>query len=214
MPPTKQIIPPEGFNPGDFVETRVAQLYYYRDAHRVAQIINRNIRSYNQAAVTLEERRAQTARDDADNATDDRRQKEREAVRAAEQARNAEQQLATAQQALANASQVNRAKTNSQAELDKVNSQITSLPAGVTSIELNNRKVELERNIQVADAELAKYGDITKLQTTVDNLQRTVTNLREVELTKQDGLARAEAVEERRRANQFRSEVSAAENRS
>ncbi|MEP4685830.1 MAG: hypothetical protein ABJ015_29800, partial [Rhodopirellula bahusiensis] len=44
-PPQKQTIPDEGFNPGDFVETRVARLYYFRDAHRVAQIINRNIRS-------------------------------------------------------------------------------------------------------------------------------------------------------------------------
>jgi hypothetical protein len=73
-PPTKQTIPEEGFNPGDVVDTRVARLFYYRDAHRVAQIINRNIRSYNQAAVTQAERRAETSRDDADRLTDERRE--------------------------------------------------------------------------------------------------------------------------------------------
>jgi hypothetical protein len=36
-----------GFNPSDKVVTRVARLYYYRDAHRVAQIINRKVKSYN-----------------------------------------------------------------------------------------------------------------------------------------------------------------------
>lgn len=99
-PPKKQTIPPEGFNPDDYVQTRVARLYYYRDAHRVAEIINRNVRSYNQAAVTQAERRAEDSRDAADDATDKRRKAEREAVRAAEQARSAEQKLAATQQVL------------------------------------------------------------------------------------------------------------------
>ena len=37
----------DGFNPSDHVETRVSRLYYSRDAHRVAQIINRDAKSYN-----------------------------------------------------------------------------------------------------------------------------------------------------------------------
>ena len=99
-PPTKQAIPIEGFNPADYVTTRVARLYYYRDAHRVAEIINRNVRSYNQAAVTQAERRASKARDDADDAADNRRKTEREAVQAAQQSRNAEQKLAATQEVL------------------------------------------------------------------------------------------------------------------
>ncbi len=99
-PPKQVEVPKEGFNPADYVDTRVARLYYFRDAHRVAQIINRNIRSYNRAAVTQAERRAEEAREDADAKTDARRKAEREAVRAAQAARNAEAKLASARQAL------------------------------------------------------------------------------------------------------------------
>ena len=41
----------DGFNPSDKVETRVARLYYFRDAHRVAQIINRKVQSFNRQGV-------------------------------------------------------------------------------------------------------------------------------------------------------------------
>lgn len=57
---------PNGFNPGDHVETRVARLYYYRDAHRVAQVINRTAQSYNRAAVDMERQLADRARYIAD----------------------------------------------------------------------------------------------------------------------------------------------------
>ncbi len=42
-----------GFNPSDKVVLRVVRLYYFRDAHRVAQIVNRKSRSYNRAAVDV-----------------------------------------------------------------------------------------------------------------------------------------------------------------
>ena len=73
-----------GFNPSDHVETRVSRLYYFRDAHRVAQIVNRDVKSYNRAAVDMAEQLANKARQIADQATDDRRSKERRAVRAAD----------------------------------------------------------------------------------------------------------------------------------
>jgi hypothetical protein len=84
---------PEGFNPADKVETRVVRLFYYRDAHRVAQIVNRDVRSYNRATVDVRRRAADRARDDAEKATAQRQQLEQAAVRAAEAARAAETDL-------------------------------------------------------------------------------------------------------------------------
>lgn len=85
------------FNPNDFVVTRVARLYYQRDGHRVAQIINRNVRSYNRAAVTQAERAAEGARELANELVDERRAAERAAVRSSEQLRRLEDDLQTAQ---------------------------------------------------------------------------------------------------------------------
>ena len=47
-----------GFNPADRVETRVVRLYYFRDAHRVAQIVNRDVKSYNRTGVDIRVRAA------------------------------------------------------------------------------------------------------------------------------------------------------------
>jgi hypothetical protein len=98
--------PIDGVSPSDRVETRVVRLYYYRDAHRVAQIVNRNVKSYNYQAVEVRRRLADKARDVANQLTDQRRALERQAVEAARQAREAEAALAQAQQALAQARQV------------------------------------------------------------------------------------------------------------
>ncbi len=88
----------DGFNPSDRVETRVSRLYYYRDAHRVAQIINREAKSYNRAAVDMQEQLANKSRQIADQATDDRRTKELKAIEAARKTREAEQELQQAEQ--------------------------------------------------------------------------------------------------------------------
>lgn len=93
---------PEGFNPSDRVETRVAYLYYYRDAHRVAQIINRALKSYNAASVDTRRRAADRIRDDANKATDERRRLEAAAELAARQSRIAEAELGAAQADIGN----------------------------------------------------------------------------------------------------------------
>lgn len=82
-PPASEV----SFNPGDRVETRVVRLYYNRDARRVAQIVNRNIRSYNQARVNARQFQADGARSlsDVSRATLDRR--ERDGIAAAQQVR-------------------------------------------------------------------------------------------------------------------------------
>jgi hypothetical protein len=96
-------LPVSGVNPSDRVETRVVRLYYYRDAHRVAQIVNRNVKSYNYQAVEVRRRLADKARDVADSLTDERRALERRSVEAAHRAREAERVLTQAQTALAQA---------------------------------------------------------------------------------------------------------------
>jgi hypothetical protein len=92
--------PTQGFNPGDHVETRVVRLYYYRDAHRVAQIINREAKSYNRQAVEVRRRLADQARDMADVQTQERRALERAANEAARLTRQAEKQLEETQKDL------------------------------------------------------------------------------------------------------------------
>jgi hypothetical protein len=89
-----------GFNPSDHVDTRVSRLYYYRDARRVAEIINRDLKSYNQAAVDTRRRLAEKARTSADTLTDQRRLQEIKAVRAAQASREAQRRLDQAQAAL------------------------------------------------------------------------------------------------------------------
>lgn len=96
----KERQPQDIFNPGDKVETRVARLYYTRDAHRVAQIINRNVKSFNQSGVDRAKLTAKNAREAAEQAARDRQTKERDAIRAAESNRQLERELAGARQEL------------------------------------------------------------------------------------------------------------------
>ncbi len=88
-----------GFNPSDKVVSRVVRLYYFRDAHRVAQIVNRRSRSYNRAAVDVAAQLADRARGIADQETDARRALERAAVQAAQDTAPAQHALDAAQQA-------------------------------------------------------------------------------------------------------------------
>ena len=93
---TKPRSKPPGFNPGDHVQTRVVRLYYFRDAHRVAQILNRDVKSYNRAAVDTRRRLAEVARTDAVNQSLKRKVFERDAVQAAQDTRVKEHQLKAA----------------------------------------------------------------------------------------------------------------------
>ncbi|NQU24301.1 MAG: hypothetical protein HQ567_23715 [Candidatus Nealsonbacteria bacterium] len=91
---------PDGFNPSDHVETRVARLYYFRDAHRIAQLINRTARSHNRAAVDMQQQLADRARTEAEQATAARQDAERNAIAAAQRTRYAEHELAATEQEL------------------------------------------------------------------------------------------------------------------
>lgn len=204
-PPTKQTIPTEGFNPGDYVETRVARLFYFRDAHRVAEIVNRNIRSYNRAAVTQAERRAENAREEAEDATDERREKERAAVSAANQARTAEQQLAQAQQTLAVAQNLESDMREDTLELERLKAAASTEPVDVA------RSKQLETRIEQNDLALTSIGSSTELAVLVNSMQQSVANLRQTELLRKEEWENAEAKEAGKRAVQFRKEVTAAD---
>ena len=83
----------DGFNPSDRVETRVVRMYYTRDAHRVAQIVNRDLKSYNGPAMDVRRRAADKVRDDANEIQSERQRLERDAVRAAVATRAAENEV-------------------------------------------------------------------------------------------------------------------------
>ncbi len=140
----------EGFNPSDKVVTRVARLYYFRDAHRVAQIVNRTAMSYNKTNVEMAQQWADRSLRKADEATDDRKRLEVKAVRAAQESRAAENALAQAQQALASV-RSRQAATASEAEkseddLAGLNADEKLLTADVSALEkVNNDPATLTK---------------------------------------------------------------------
>ncbi|MDY3553439.1 hypothetical protein R5W24_002541 [Gemmata sp. JC717] len=176
----------EGFLPSDRVEARVVRLYYYRDAHRVAMLVNRTVKSYNSAGVAIQQRAADRTRDDADLAAEERKRLEAAAVRAAQEARAVETELNNLQNS--NNSARNQAATAriGQSQLEQQLAQArrdlerTRLVTSTTreadqavitqSQQVNNLQIEsneLGRQIKVVNDELDKItgtatADITR----------------------------------------------------
>lgn len=117
--------PNTNFNPGDHVETRVVRLYYNRDAHRVAQIINRDIRQLNKAGFDNARRVANQARTEADVARTRREGEERDAIAVAEELRSLERQVAVAQRAATIANQELAQARAVQQQIDDLDSNST-----------------------------------------------------------------------------------------
>ena len=128
--------PISGFNANDKVETRVARLYYYRDAHRVAQILNRRVKSYNRQAVSVRQQLADKARQQADSLTTQRMELERAALRASEKTRKLENELSDMQRQLSVTVQ-EAAKANAAGEeaADRLASLADSFKARVDELE-------------------------------------------------------------------------------
>ncbi|WP_161602586.1 hypothetical protein [Tautonia marina] len=167
----------EPFNPDDFVITRVVRLYYMRNAHRVAQIVNRTVRSYNEAAVTQAQRAAERAREQADQRTADRQAAERAAIRQAEALRRAEDNLAAAQQTLAETQELAAELANVQSDLDaenanleRVNTQIRTITDQIDTLEeqnvdenanqlenLRNQLIDLQSQRDIFERRIAQY---------------------------------------------------------
>ncbi|MEM7785966.1 MAG: hypothetical protein AAF623_21635, partial [Planctomycetota bacterium] len=89
--------PSNGFNPSDKVETRVARLYFYRDAHRVAQIINRKVKSHNRQGADTQQQLADQARIKAEQFSFARQTAEQQAIVLAQTSRQKENELRRAQ---------------------------------------------------------------------------------------------------------------------
>jgi hypothetical protein len=177
-------IVPDGFNPSDKVETRVARLYYYRDAHRVAQIVNRKVKSYNRAAVDVQRQLADKARTEADDRTAARQHGEREAVIKAQRSREKERELQAAEQTLDTALQ----------ELTNARRQGAVATTGADNTNVVN---QLESVVRSAT-------------TRVENLRGQVQQLRDAEVEANEQVQQLDSQEKLAREEQFRREVAAA----
>ncbi|QDU08675.1 hypothetical protein [Gimesia aquarii] len=91
---------PPGFNPSDRVVTRVARLYYYRDAHRVAQILNSEVQSLNHKGYHQAQILADKARNTYETTVKQRRIQEEKSIRAAKDLREKENDYRNQQQIL------------------------------------------------------------------------------------------------------------------
>lgn len=191
-----------GFNPSDHVETRVSRLYYFRDAHRVAQLVNREAKSYNRAAVDMQQQLADKAHQIADQATDTRRAKERKASEAAKKTREAERDLKEAE-----ARSVSAANQAAGAAADL---QVSDATARDTTLPDDRRanaqgKADSLRNV-VSRLEDVAAVERQKAAAARDRVQQ----LRETESQATEGWQGSVAVEDRAREEQFRREVAAA----
>ena len=191
-----------GFNPGNHVETRVAHLYYYRDAHRVAQIINREVQSFNRAAVSMHEQLADKARQKADQATSDRQVKERKSIEAAQMSRRAEQELQQAEQrAQTAATEVVRASS----DLSRLEQRLQGLAADAPE------RPTLESNANRLRAVIASLdGAVVAARNEANVLVAEVEQTRIQEADARERWNAAISVEDRAREEQFRREVAAA----
>ncbi|MFM7165154.1 MAG: hypothetical protein ACKO3T_07880, partial [Planctomycetaceae bacterium] len=160
----------EGFNPSDKVISRVARLYYFRDAHRVVQLVNRKAQSFNRAAVDAQEQVADAARKNADRSTLDRREAENSAVRAAKEARAAETALEEHQQALIAGRRTLATLTNDLAQVDSVirelQQQGSAIQSEFTLEDLSNlEKLESRQNAGLTEAERTRLAELEGKET-------------------------------------------------
>ncbi|MFN0054897.1 MAG: hypothetical protein ACKV0T_22225 [Planctomycetales bacterium] len=210
---------PEGFNPSDRVETRVSRLYYNRDAPRVAQIINRDLRSYNRAGVEMQKQLADKARREADAATDERRQFERKAVQAAQEARQAEHQLKEEQAALAAARQKDAeaaaevADTQAQLKQARATKANPDAPADdpTNPSQIQAKTTQLSSELDAAQRiRLATTAEVKAATDRVTAAQTTLQAKRADEVKANEESLQKTAKEERAKEDQFRREVAAA----
>jgi len=203
---------PNGFNPSDKVESRVVRLYYYRDAHRVAMIVNRSVKSYAAAAVEVRARAAERARDDADKHTIERKRLQMAAVRAAQDARAAEAELQNAQNrtasGLSESARASRQLETKQLELEQAKRDLAAAPTNQTLIDrvkaLEQEALTLRRVASVGEAAASNAG------ADAARLQQQVQALRDAEVKATEAWQVKELEETRLRANEFRLDVAAA----
>lgn len=210
---------PNGFNPSDHVETRVSRLYYYRDAYRVAQIINRHIQSYNRAGVEVKRQLADKARQAADQATNDRQAGERKAVQDAQDTRAAEHQL---EADMADLRQAQQKTQNAASEEDRYEDLLAAARRAQPDPNAtgNNPKTETDKQDLINEltrklertrqTKQAAETDANALGKRVASDQEAVQKKRAAEAESSEKAQVLTAKEDRAKEDQFRLEVAAA----
>lgn len=176
---------PSGFNPSDKVVTRVARLYYFRDAHRVTQIVNRQAQSYNRQAVDMKQQFADAARRDADQATVTRREAERKAIRAAQSARAAEEALQEHQQALIRARDRVGRLTQQIAVMDGMIAELeqtVAAAAGQTALVESSISADTNRNGQSSEKKPRELTSEQQLRRMKSNRQALIDQRNQAQL--------------------------------
>jgi hypothetical protein len=198
-------VSPDGFNPSDRVETRVVRLYYYRDAHRVSQIVNRTVKSYNAATVDVRRRAADRVRDDANMAEDERKRLELVAVRASQDARAAEAELNALQNKIAMGRAENNAARVTLAQQQQTLREAMADPTRAREVAVLQANIaNIERTLVSLDAmERQAAGDVAQAQA-------KVAATRDAEARALEAWQVKELQERRLRETQFRREVAAA----
>ncbi|MEZ6088460.1 MAG: hypothetical protein R3C05_10625 [Pirellulaceae bacterium] len=178
---------PNGFNPNDKVETRVSRLYFFRDAHRVSQIINRKVKSHNRHGVSMARQAADHARSKADELTAARQQAERAAIRQAQEARRLEEEL-----------------SDTRRKFDNTLRDIQNAGRAQQATEDEGLRQNIASQIQTMDAVAQTLAARMKeLESQIDIARRD-------ELDAREKAAQIESDEQLARQDQFRREVAAA----
>ena len=152
--------PTPGFNPSDKVVTRVARLYYYRDAHRVAQILNSEVKSLNQKGYNEAQITADRARTTYEQTVKKRRIQEKKTVQAAKDLRAVESDYRTQQQILSGLvrerAQLKDDGSNVSDKKDKLENAITAAQGQITSL-----RSEITKLSGLMNEEDAKLQELT-----------------------------------------------------
>lgn len=210
-----------GFNPSDKVVSRVARTYYFRDAHRMVQIINRRVKSYNAQNATMARQLADKARLFAEQTIDRRQEAERGAVNAAGYARQAQNMISRLQSDLQTA-ETNVAKGT--AAVQDLRAQLPTLQAEAANPDLVTPGKYPKDDRTPAQRLSDKQAEIATFDAAIQNSQQdaalfrqrssasisALDALRERELEERETMNREQAKEDRAIDHQFRLEVQAA----
>lgn len=199
------------FNPGDSVETRVVRLYYYRDAHRVAQLLNRNVKQYNSAGVDRARRTADQAREAAESATDERRRRELDAIESAAERREVERDLKQARRALEETRARAGRVSELQNEIDRLTTQISDLTVQITAKqkEIDDLAVPGADSLEQAEAS-AQKRQLTQQKEELDNRKKQF-EARKKDLTDEQGNLTQALVATQNRVNELDEELETTE---
>ncbi|MCC6508944.1 MAG: hypothetical protein IT423_07545, partial [Pirellulaceae bacterium] len=180
---------PKGFNPNDRVETRVARLYFYRDAHRVAQILNRRAQSYNRQDVAMRRQFADKARQEADSLTTARQIAERRAVETAQKTRELQNQ----------ASDLQRSMDFSLRQMQQL--ALSGPPPNMSPQDFQTLQRQQLGQLENATRDLSNQ---------IRDVESQLRNARDTEVVSNEQMQQAQRGEELAKAEQFRLETAAA----